>query len=103
MSAKHTPGPWVFLEEGYTEEDGHAGQPLTVTWRSEDLCSIFSAEDSTVIIPREVAIANARLIAAAPELLAVLMKLRRGDLHQRVRPLFDEAQAAIAKATGEPS
>lgn len=47
--------------------------------------------------------ANASLIAAAPEMLAVLLKLRRGDLHQRVRPLYDEAQAAIAKATGSTS
>lgn len=35
---------------------------------------------------------------AAPAMLAVLKKLRRGDLHQRVRHLYDEAQAAIKAA-----
>jgi len=47
--------------------------------------------------------ADAAVIAAAIDMLAVLLKLRRGDLHQRVRPLWDEAQAAIAKANGHTS
>jgi hypothetical protein len=91
MSAKHTPGPWQinqFDAEQVCDADGENRG-----------CGAIATLHGT----RAEINANARLIAAAPELLAVLMKLRRGDLHQRVRPLFDEAQAAIAKAMGEPS
>ncbi len=87
----HTPGPWHARgADGYAHVGG--GNP------------VFKIADVSCGRPeRAEDRANGRLIAAAPELLAVLLKLRRGDLHQRVRPLWDEAQAAIAKATGSAS
>lgn len=66
MSA-HSPGPWRYLED----HDGDAaGRPLTVCdAANNDLAEVYSREDATVDISREQAIANARLIAAAPDLL----------------------------------
>ena len=95
MNTKHTPGPWIASLE--VEEWGidsavwgiatvAAGAGSTIDYRS-------GGDGATE--------ANARLIAAAPDLLALLQRVRRGDLHQRVRPLYDEIQSAIAKATGE--
>lgn len=73
MSAKHSPGPWEFLEEHRTEEEANINRPLTICdARDNDLANIFSRDDATVPMPREEAIANARLIAAAPELLSGL-------------------------------
>lgn len=46
--------------------------------------------------------ADARLIAAAPELLRVLVSLLEHG-NSAPGPLWGEASAAIAKATGEPS
>lgn len=72
---KHTPGPWTFLEDGDAEAL-HNCRPLTIcSPGKDDLAEVFSDEDSTVAIPREQAIANARLIAAAPALAAALLAL----------------------------
>lgn len=87
MSAKHTPGPWswnlVRVQRAITDAQGG---PVAYVHGE----GVSEAESE----------ANASLISASPDMLAVLLKLRRGDLHQRVRPLYDEAIAAIAKATG---
>jgi hypothetical protein len=71
--AKHTPAPWHFLEEGDTESDHNIGKPFTICGGDDDdLADVFDNTHSTVSISREEAIANARLIAAAPDLLAAL-------------------------------
>jgi hypothetical protein len=52
--------------------------------------------------PIEEMMANARLIAAAPDLLAVLKAAAEDDTIQwHDAPLLKAARAAIAKATGE--
>lgn len=91
MSAAHTPGPWEYFYKPKYDEH-HVSLPLP--GQTMRLALFVDG------CPSERPEADARLIAAAPEMLAVLLKLRRGDLHQRVRPLYDEAQAVIAKATG---
>jgi hypothetical protein len=92
MSA-HTPGPWAAIDNGHcwsVESKSH--------WiASTQFC--FATETE----------ANARLIAAAPELLAALVELVKQ--HKNIRaaesypttnsPATDAADAAIAKATGE--
>ena len=71
-------------------------EPQKVCWIGHTL---FTADQMQSYARAALASMQARL-DAADDLLAVVMKLRRGDLHQRVRHLWDEAQAAIVKATG---
>jgi len=75
--AQHTPGPWSFLE-GEDDETPTSG-PLTICDRAnlDDLANVYSRDDATVSVPFEEAIANARLIAAAPDLLDALTLLVR--------------------------
>jgi hypothetical protein len=77
---EHTPGPWEFLE-AFTSD-----RPITigeVNAPHNDIANVYSADDATVSITREQAIANARLIAAAPDLLAAsraaIIALRNRD------------------------
>lgn len=100
MNAQHTPGPWhyshregadgMYRTEVFSEQHGgiatcdwtpkHYGNGVTATYRE----------------------ANARLIAAAPDLLDALIELNsvsaRGFLYDD--PARVKARAAIAKATG---
>ena len=74
--AKHTPGPWTFLEADNHEDEVNDGRPLTIcTPNNDDLANVYSSDDSTVNIPRAEAVANAHLIAAAPDLLDALREL----------------------------
>jgi hypothetical protein len=96
--SKHTPGPWkAQLREGYVGQWEVEGQYEVIatgeTALVADVASYTECDD-----------ANARLIAAAPELLEALMGLRL-----YVDPLMGgeevdnarrAANAAIAKATG---
>lgn len=85
METKHTPGPWE-------------------VWRGD----VWSADDRLICNPsrqREVGkgLANARLIAASPNLLAALINLRHGsDLpgEPALVAMQEAADAAIAKALG---
>ena len=100
MSAKHTPEPWSVSE--YEEHGGYdcmtgcvrAG-PVTLDGAD------YGQKWCTEIKPAqlEAMLADARLIAAAPDMLAAL----RGVLlvADRATVEFDAARAAIAKATGE--
>lgn len=91
-ATKHTPGPWNYSPAvaAIFGPPGNAPQ----------ICNIpaFSGEEGH---------ANARLIAAAPELLAALklfVAQYQGDGHddRELRPEMAAARAAIAKATGQP-
>lgn len=79
MKIKHTPGPWnVVCIEGLSDWAflGVGSEKSTKT-----VCHIqFEAiiEDGNVSIPDECK-ANAKLIAAAPELLELLIKISNGD------------------------
>lgn len=91
MGTRHTPGPWVVVEEPYDPE--------------HDLfCrSIYSEGYNGLLIARadqDFSKADARLIAAAPELLEAADEALRcisniDNAHASVRLL----RAAIAKAT----
>lgn len=90
----HTPGPWEHTGNGDiqgNEDNGHGMGPV-------DVCSVYLR---TVKGRTE---ANARLIAAAPELLAALKQFDAWpNMHRQDGLLnaFDAARAAIAKADGE--
>ena len=92
MTQKHTPGPW-----------GGNGGPMVYT-RGANFIGMVHYDD-------EVAKANTRLIAAAPELLEALEAVMAledntspfgGELQQdRIERTIEAARAAIAKAKGE--
>jgi len=96
----HTPGPWKI-------ENGHIQQSGIAYWQITDgadaiCCNQFCYADNSD--------ANARLIAAAPDLLEALKRLavisdgiyvRMSDGEARLmREAWEKADAAIAKAEG---
>lgn len=88
MTDKHTPGPWDVQGDTY------------VTVNSLIIAHCKQAGRTSL----DEAMANARLIAAAPDLLAALEKVI--DYHVTgINPLSDaailSARAAIARARGE--
>jgi len=96
---KHTPGPWELCDEGdYGDFDGLS---QVILGDDRRLCAVHVSDDETR--------ANARLIAAAPELLKALKWAMRGipKYAQRIKGQnegycdgWDAAHAAIAKAEG---
>ncbi len=97
MTTQYTPGPWRVGDAGHTVFGPPNGNP------SPESIALVRSKD------------NARLIAAAPEMLealtAILAGFRSGELNVTKKrwedsdpynPALAEAQAAINKATGEP-
>lgn len=95
--SKHTPGPWKLIDRGESFELARywigAGE---TDWRGpSEICSVLTNKDTK---------ANARLIAAAPEMLEAL-KAALGmsspiDRYENAK-LFELIEAAIAKAEGK--
>ena len=104
----HTPGPWIaeFGEAYRVRAQGDGGQVAIMTNLKGQFGMLGRRSGDEVA-------ANARLIAAAPELLEALrgMMDAYADLCDDVTPSYqtyerrkarvDAARAAIAKATGE--
>ena len=89
--SEHTPGPWIVDALGY-------GYDISAP---EARCLITTSSDPKMVwgaIARE---ADARLIAAAPELLEALESLLAQVEQYGHKPECDAARAAIAKAKGE--
>lgn len=87
-NAQHTPGPWHFDRHGYA---------LYVN-SGNTLVAALSMDGKHL----ETSEANARLIAAAPNLLEVLRQIISDGLHCDVVPhLQRKARAAIRQATGQ--
>lgn len=84
MSATHTPGPWKLIWWG----NERYPYPLSID-TADDACWI--ARNGTCSNP-----ADARLIAAAPDLLAALKAVMA--VADRKTDEFDRARAAISKA-----
>ena len=87
--SKHTPGPW---RDGGPSAIG--GWPVVGTGRGRIICYMryaYPIDSKTA--------ANARLIAAAPDLLAALKNLEHEWDGERCD--MAEAQEAIAKAEGK--
>lgn len=90
--SKHTPGPW------------------NIIWEKQDKDWVIEKTDGSmepICWVRE-SQANAKLIAAAPDLLRALELIVNSDMAQReedegeISTELSHARAAIAKATGEP-
>jgi hypothetical protein len=124
MSAQHTPGPWFIWQElalqreGCCQEEIHdellydseygiyAGNPTEctrglLTGHASHICDIESDDWDNEAGDKGTYLANARLIAAAPDLLEALKAIIADGVHSDVVPhLQDKARAAIAKAEG---
>lgn len=91
MSA-HTPGPWKAEYSEGDEWEVLAGANLPIAYISG-----WAGRSAKV---------NARLIAAAPDLLAALAGIieigKRDMTNPKYDAYFEEARAAIAKAEGKP-
>lgn len=95
----HTPGPWTISKSRQPngwEIIGPANQPVAIEpWHG----------DASHALYKEIYEANARLIAAAPELLKALRDYV--ERHEAAGPCdglpeYEAARAAIAKATCNP-
>ena len=111
MNTKHTPGPWTLCPSSHSglaisnAEDGAFKVPRATL----ALCgkSRTTAEEWHYIAAmndHEQAEADARLIAAAPELLAALRAWVESTAFDEqtgsMRAVYEAARAAIDKATG---
>lgn len=86
MTAQHTQGPWLISEE--------QGDNYVISSASNELeiCTVWEDPNK----------ADARLIAAAPDLLEACIYLAEGIEACGLTGVYlDQARAAIAKATGE--
>ena len=101
MSTQHTKGPWKVK----------AGSNAVLAGRKQ-ICSHVNAASVlpvNIVEDRKIAEANARLIAAAPDLLEALQDLFDADMEHVLMgdgkddqiEAIAKARAAIAKATGE--
>lgn len=94
---QHTTGPWAYTYASYTGQDGEE-IPAFEVHGAEKVCDTVESQS------RNEQEANARLIAAAPELLEALEALAeeaRVNMAGGAGHLLDEAFAVIAKAKGE--
>ncbi|MFZ9894250.1 MAG: hypothetical protein ACO3EL_03355 [Burkholderiaceae bacterium] len=112
--SNHTPGPWKWVVE-YSEYRDQKYSKVQKDFESSDNCDDGNVRLITEAPIRftgvvdawcdrsgdykgiEIDIADARLIAAAPELLAACMEVAQGYTTRG----SEMARAAIAKATGE--
>lgn len=82
MTARHTPGPWEYMSVTKS------------VWSGRAICIMTGSRNH----PDPEREANARLIAAAPDLLDALQGVLR--VADRATAEFAAARAAIAKAEG---
>jgi len=86
--SKHTPEPWIYIGNG------------DIVARSENYCGGEKDIASVFLTVNDEDEANARLIAAAPDLLEALQAIMAGVAGCERQPHWEAARAAIAKATG---
>lgn len=103
MSTKHTPGPWTIDSQVDERGDGHVsirGKPDSHPTIGKQICTINPYLDTRLNG------ANARLIAAAPELLEALRDIAKKlndhneTENQRLAYIRRRLSYPIAKATG---
>ncbi len=115
MESKHTPGPWgdAISDDGYSvDHDSGLRVDPGLCWKPVGPRDNHAV--ALVVVPSSFGMddeldANARLIAAAPELLEALKRLlafveehtEAGEVIPPHTMEHDRARAAIAKATGK--
>jgi len=96
----HTPGPWVIdWYDNYSEETGDTLPPTHAAAIKAD--GAKEAVCGTCDGCHKIAMADAKLIAAAPDLLAALKAMVKVDAEDGADDEYlRDARAAIAKAEG---
>ena len=97
----HTPGPW--------RVDPHDYEDIQTADGSVEIATMMNDDFAYNVAPEAEAAANARLIAAAPELLAALRVVEQAGLIRQdgvidagvLAAVQGVARAAIAKAVGD--
>lgn len=102
--AQYTPGPWTY-ESDHTHRQFNIrmlGHLIGTRDEAKHICTINNLP-SHVLANRDpsIAEANARLIAAAPDLLEALEDLVNSFEKHRPKAYWDAARTAIAKAKGK--
>ncbi|WP_248321994.1 hypothetical protein [Caballeronia sp. Sq4a] len=92
MSTKHTPGPWTVNPRGDEGESNLVFANTLANGSRQLVASVAVGADAP---------ANRRLIAAAPDLLAVLERASHINGFREFNDYLPTIRAAIAKATGE--
>lgn len=93
---QHTPGPWLI-----EAETCHTGDIATVHNTAEKWVTIYAPHWMETGMGEQEQSANARLIAAAPDLMEALKNLLEAHYNGNViRSDCLDAEAAIAKASG---
>lgn len=99
----HTPGPWFLSDEGDFLGIDAEGQNIILNSNYGEYCGVQGES-------REKAVANARLIVAAPDLLAACKKLADAAAEcvelsdwPELREALEKADAAIGKVAPPPS
>jgi hypothetical protein len=101
MSTKHTPGPWELSDHFTVYKLNEDRRRANIFW-----ATVYAGnQHGTVKTERSEVAANARLIAAAPDLLEALQAVREwaegsAENYTGDHPVA-KARAAIAKATEE--
>ena len=95
---QHTPGPWLLRP--YTPCGENRGYTVT-----KDTGDVVIADVTTSILDPDIVAVNARLIAAAPEMLALLERLIEVDANPTadsldITSVADEARVLLAKIEG---
>jgi len=104
----HTPGPWMTYHEADIPIPVAVGTVAGSGTHAGTICEICGQTDADGVFSPAVTAANARLIAAAPDMLTLARRwlaLDGGawlvDRHtNEKRQLIEDTRAAIAKATG---
>lgn len=96
-----TPGPWYVMKGGFGERPDHS----TVYATGDELNFIATCADFATIKPVN-NLANARLIATAPEMLEALIDMvkaqeRYCEFHNSNKNILNQRIAIIEKATGK--
>ena len=98
IDTKHTPGPWEIVCGGQPGDDG-----FTIMARNGHGVLAECWPPGVTAEERQTILANARLIAAAPDLLAAAITLvanhNKPGGHFHLEPLWLHVESAIAKAT----
>ncbi len=102
--SEHTPGPWTISTKDPFEYAINAinGDPDIHSGSWDELATVYGAEDEGTLGKLK-GQANARLIAAAPELLEIVKAIINYDGEDGVtgiNALFSIAESIIAKAEG---
>lgn len=106
--SKHTPGPWFVNWAGSGKDGKFVYDECYVYAPETGVENVAVAADIADPLTGKPSAANARLIAAAPELLDALRAIVETDFlpgawNDQYEAIAKKARAAIAQATGEPS